>query len=186
VRNIFDYLEQHPGHYFSSLRAIVETAERGPWHNVGGQLMKEETLTDLKNRIRSGAINSWAELHENYRTIGEQYAIDKLQHAIASLLYIEEKTARDFTPAFLKECLLQSVHIQTFLTEGIYHSRSKDYQNPFRRMTYENEAEMEAVIGKLDDNSFIKQTLSELKLYKKNVSGLIEEWGLSSNPVVEQ
>lgn len=186
VRNILEYLEQHPGHYFSSLRAIVETAERGPWHNVGGQLMKEETLTDLKDRIRSGAINSWGELHENYRTIGEQYATDKLQHAIASLLYIEEKTARDFTPAFLKECLLQSVHIQTFLTEGIYHSRSKDYQNPFRRMTYENEAEMEAVIGKLDDNSFIKQTLSELKLYKKNVSGLIEEWGLSSNPVVEQ
>lgn len=186
VRNILDYLEQHPGHYFSSLRAIVETAERGPWHNVGGQLMKEETLTDLKDRTRSGAISSWAELHENYRTIGEQYATDKLQHAIASLLYIEEKTARDFTPAFLKECLLQSVHIQTFLTEGIYHSRSKDYQNPFRRMTYENEAEMEAVIGKLDDNSFIKQTLAELKVYKKNVSGLIEQWGLSSNPVVEQ
>jgi hypothetical protein len=186
VRNIFSFIEQQPGRYFSSLRAIVETAERSPWHNVGGQLMKEETLTDLKDRIRTGAISGWDELHENYRTIGEQYTIDKLQHAIASLLYIEEKTARDFTPAFLKECLLQSVHIQTFLTESIYHSRAKDYQNPFRQMTYENEAEMDAVIGKLDDNSFIQQTLAELKTYKKKVSVLIEEWGLSSTPVVEK
>ncbi|UPK71605.1 DUF4954 family protein [Chitinophaga filiformis] len=186
VRNILSYLEEHPGQYFGSLRAIVETAERGPWHNVGGQLMKDETLTDLKDRIRSGAINSWAALHENYKIIGEHYATDKLQHAIASLLYIEEKTARDFTPAFLKECLLQSVHIQSFLTEGIYHSRAKDYQNPFRQMTYENEAEMEAVIGKLEDNSFIQQTLADLKMYKKKVSGLIEEWGLSSAQVVEQ
>jgi hypothetical protein len=186
VRNIFTYIEQHPGRYFSSLRAVVETAERGPWHNVGGQLMKDETLADLKDRIRTGAISSWAELHENYRTIGEQYTIDKLQHAIACLLHVEEKTARDFTPAFLKDCLLQSLHIQTFLTEGIYHSRAKDYQNPFRRMTYENEAEMDAVIGKLDNNSFIQQTLAELKAYKKKVSVLIEEWGLSSTAVVEQ
>ncbi|PWV49516.1 DUF4954 family protein [Chitinophaga sp. S165] len=186
VRNIFNYIEEQPGRYFSSLRAVVETAERGPWHNVGGQLMKEETLADLKDRIRTGAISNWADLHESYKTIGEQYALDKLQHAIASLLHVEEKTARDFTPAFLKECLLQSLHIQTFLTEGIYHSRQKDYQNPFRRMTYENEAEMDAVIGKLDDNSFIQQTLAELKAYKKKVSVLIEEWGLSSTPVVEK
>ncbi|MCF6403627.1 DUF4954 family protein [Chitinophaga filiformis] len=185
VRNILSYLEEHPGH-FTSLRAIVETAERGPWYNVGGQLMKEETLLDLKDRIRSGAVNSWAALHENYRIIGEHYSTDKLQHAIASLLYIEDKTARDFTPSFLKECLLQSVHIQTFLTEGIHHSRAKDYQNPFRQMTYESEAEMEAVIGKLEDNSFIQQTLAELKQYKKKVSSLIEEWGLSNAAVVEQ
>ncbi|PSL29985.1 DUF4954 family protein [Chitinophaga ginsengisoli] len=186
VRNILSYQEQHPGHYFSALRAIAETAERGPWYNVGGQLMKEETLMDLKNRIRSGEIDGWNTLHENYKIIGEQYAKDKLQHAIASLLYIEEKTAREFTPSFLKECLLQSVRIQTFLTEGIYKSRAKDYQNPFRQMVYENETEMEAVIGKLEDNSFIQQTIAELKGYKKKVSGLIEEWGLSAAPVVEQ
>lgn len=186
VRNILSYIEQNPGHYFNALRAIVETAERGPWHNVGGQLMKDETLSDLKARIRSGEIGSWHALHENYKIIGQQYAIDKLQHAIASLLYVEEKTARDFTPAFLRECLLQSVHIQTFLAEGIQHSRAKDYQNPFRRMTYQNEAEMEAVIGRLDDNSFIRQTITELKEYKKKVSGLIEEWGLSNAQMVEQ
>ncbi|TWW01041.1 DUF4954 family protein [Chitinophaga pinensis] len=178
VRNIFSYISQDETHTFTTLRGIVETAERGPWHNVGGQLMKEETLTDLKNQIRTGAINSWSVLHENYKTIGAHYAMDKLQHAIASLLHVEEKKARDFTPAFLKDCLLQSLHMQTYLTESIYHSRAKDYQNPFRQMTYENEAEMEAVIGKLDDNNFIQQTLADLAAYKQQVSRVIEQWKL--------
>jgi hypothetical protein len=178
VRNIFSYIATDETHSFTTLRGIAETAERSPWHNVGGQLMNEETLADLKNRIRSGAIDSWPQLHENYKQIGENYAMDKLQHAIASLLYVEEKKARDFTPAFLKECLMQSLHMQTFLTEGIHHSRSKDYQNPFRQMTYESEAEMETVIGSLEDNSFIQVTIAELAAYKKNVSEVIEKWKL--------
>jgi len=178
VRNIFSYIAQDETHNFTTLRGIIETAERGPWHNVGGQLMKEETLADLKNQIRTGAIKGWSELHENYRTIGAHYATDKLQHAIASLLHIEEKKARDFTPAFLKDCLMQSLHMQTYLTENIYRSRAKDYQNPFRQMTYENEAEMEAVVGKLDDNSFIQQTLADLATYKQQVATLIEQWKL--------
>ncbi|MBW8683948.1 DUF4954 family protein [Chitinophaga rhizophila] len=178
VRNIFGYITADTSHNFTSLRGIVETAERGPWHNVGGQLMKDETLANLKQQIRSGDIGSWKQLHEHYRQIGEHYALDKLQHAIASLLYVEEKKARDFTPAFLKNCLVQSLHMQTFLTEGIYGARAKDYQNPFRQMTYENEAEMDAVIGKLDDNSFIQQTLADLAAYKQQVSDVIAHWKL--------
>lgn len=41
-------------------------------------------------------------------------------------------------------------------------------------MTYENEAEMNAVVGKLEDNSFIKQTQEELVTYKQKVKSLIK------------
>jgi len=177
VRNILAYVETNDAS-FKTLYHVVENAERDQWHNVGGQLMRDDTLSDLKDKIRTGAIGSWTALHEAYQSIGAHYATDKLQHAIASLLYIEEKIARDFTPSFLKECLLQSVHIQTFLTDGIYSSRAKDYQNPFRQMTYDNTAEMEAVIGKLEDNSFIQQTAADLKHYKHQVSSVIEKWAL--------
>lgn len=177
VRNILAYDKAHDTS-FKTLFHLAESAARDQWHNVGGQLMKDDTLTDLKDSIRTGAINSWSQLHDTYKTIGEHYAVDKLQHAIASLLYIEDKIARDFTPAFLKECLLQSVHMETFLTEGIHSSRAKDYQNPFRQMTYDDKAEMEAVIGKLEDNSFLQQTTADLKNYKQQVSCLIEKWAL--------
>lgn len=176
VRNIFSYLKTHPDASFASLQTIANTAERGPWCNVGGQLMKLSTLQLLKDNIRSGKINSWDQLHENYRQIGEQYPLDKLQHAIGAVLFIQER--KDFTPAYLKESLLSSVATQELITDNIYRSREKDYQNPFRKMTYENSAEMDVVTGKLESNSFIQQTIADLKSYKENVSALINEWHL--------
>lgn len=171
VRNIFSYSDIT----LDALQAIANTAQRGPWCNVGGQLMKASILDGLKNDIRNGTISSWPQLHEQYRLIGEQYPLDKLEHAIACLLFVQEQS---FTPAFLKECLLSSVATQELLTDNIYRSREKDYQNPFRKMTYENDAEMDIVIGKLESNSFIQQTISDLKSYKEKVSTLITNWNL--------
>jgi hypothetical protein len=176
VRNIFSYLHTHPDASFASLQTIANAAERGPWCNVGGQLMRASTLQLLKDNIRSGKINSWDQLHENYRQTGEQYPVDKLQHAIGSLLFIQEK--KDFTSAYLKESLLSSVATQELITDNIYRSREKDYQNPFRKMTYENSAEMDAVTGKLESNSFIQQTIADLKSYKESVNALINKWHL--------
>jgi hypothetical protein len=179
VRNILAYLSsgsaESPSHSFDSLLTLVRTAERGPWCNVGGQLMRADTLDALKDRIRKGEINGWDHLHQQYREIGATYAIDKLQHAIASLLYIQEKTAADFTAEYFAECLQKSLQMQEFLTESISKSREKDYKNPFRQMTYENEAEMNAVIGSLEDNSFIKQTKTELVAYKEKVQHWLQE-----------
>lgn len=181
ARNIMALQEQQPDITFSRLYEIVKSARRSVWYNVGGQLMKEDALTDLKNRIRKGQISSWDQLHENYRTIGEQYASDKLQHAIASLLFIQDKTAEDFTPAFLHECLLKAGYTQTYLTENIYKSREKDYENPFRNMTYENKKERDIVVGKLEDNSFIQQTKEELVLFHQKIDSLINQWSLQVN-----
>jgi len=176
VRNILSYLKTHTDASFASLQTIANTAERGPWCNVGGQLMPASTLQLLKDNIRNGKINSWDQLHENYRQIGEQYPLDKLQHAIGAILFIQER--KDFTPAYLKESLLSSVATQELITDNIYRSREKDYQNPFRKMTYENSAEMDIVTGKLESNSFIQQTIADLKSYKESVSALINKWHL--------
>ena len=70
---------------FSALQAWCRNVKRGAWFNAGGQLMKAETLEDLKNRIRKGKIGSWPQLHEAYREIGASYEQDKLQHALACL-----------------------------------------------------------------------------------------------------
>jgi hypothetical protein len=37
---------------------------------------------------------------------------------------------------------------------------------------------MEAVVGRLEDNSFIQQTVADLKLYKKQVKALVKDWEL--------
>jgi hypothetical protein len=174
VKNVMQFVETNEIKTFEAIHNIALTAQREPWYNVGGQLMPASTLHALKEEIREDKISSWADLHEQYQEIGKQYATDKLQHSIASLLYIHEKTIADFNADFFVECLQASIQTQTVLTEGIYKSRAKDYENPFRKMTYENEAEMDAVVGKLDDNSFIRQTQEDLLTYKQKVKALIK------------
>ena len=43
----------------------------------------------------------------------------------------------------------------------MYESRKKDYDNEFRNATFRNEAEKLAVVGKIDDVSFVKQIRKE-------------------------
>jgi hypothetical protein len=56
-----------------------------------------------------------------------------------------------------------------WMMKGIHDSRLKDYTSPFRKMTYENEQEMEIVTGKFSDNTFILQQQQELEALKKTV-----------------
>jgi hypothetical protein len=46
----------------------------------------------------------------------------------------------------------------SWMVKGIYESRAKDYANPFRRMVYESQKEMEKVVGRLKDNAFIRNS----------------------------
>jgi hypothetical protein len=64
------------------------------------------------------------------------------------------------------------------MVKGIYDSRAKDYYNDFRKMVYETRKEMEKVIGKLEDNSFINQQVDELKQFKKTIAGISKTFKL--------
>ena len=55
------------------------------------------------------------------------------------------------------------------MNDGIYKSREKDHTGHFRKMMYENDEEMNKVIGNLDENVFIKQQQAELKKLKMTV-----------------
>ncbi|WP_298734099.1 DUF4954 family protein [uncultured Chitinophaga sp.] len=178
IRNILLHVAAGNITSFADLQAIAKTARLSSWINVGGQLMKAATVEDIKSRIKKGKINGWAQLHETYKQAGQTYAYDKLQHAIASMLFVQDKTFKDLTPDLFMQNLQQSVATMEKLTDNIYRSREKDYQNPFRKMSYESEAEMETVVGKLDDNTFIKQTVTDLEAYKKQAKTLITKWGL--------
>ncbi len=163
---------------FLALQAALKGAKREPWLNIGGQLMKAETVDTLKTKIKKNRISSWPQLHEAYREAGNEYAADKLQHAVASLLEIKEVPLKNFTPADLAQWLQDSIQTMEWITAGIHHSREKDYKNPFRKMTYSSDKEMNTVLGSLEDNSFINQTMNDLADYKTRVRKIINEWEL--------
>jgi CRISPR/Cas system Type II protein with McrA/HNH and RuvC-like nuclease domain len=43
-------------------------------------------------------------------------------------------------------------------------------------MVYENQEEMNAVLGKIEDNQFIQQELAQLDLFKKEVKKLMKKF----------
>ncbi len=93
----------------------------------------------------------------------------------ASLLEILKLTPRRFTKKVFLKLLQQSMLTKEWMTNAIYESRAKDYQNPFRQMVYSTEQEMEKVIGKLKDNTFIVQQSEDTAAFSKKAAGIIQQ-----------
>ena len=72
----------------------------------------------------------------------------------------------------------ESLATREWMVKGIYESRAKDYHNEFRKMVYETKKEMEKVIGKLEDNVFIRQQLEEIKQFRKKLNSAIKNFKL--------
>ncbi len=157
-------------------KSIPTRIQRSKWLNVGGQLMTVADADKLKNEIKRDRIDSWNSVHDFYRKCGANYKRDKLIHAYTSLLEIENITSKQFTPSVFKILLEKSVATKTWMSKEIYKSRAKDYANPFRKMIYDTNEEMNAVIGRLEDNQFIQDQLAEVDAYKKIVKSLIKKF----------
>lgn len=173
ITQLLRFIKENEFHSLQDiLAALPAKPVRGEWSNLGGQLMQEETINTLKEKIRNGRIKSWDAVHEFYQAQGKKYKQEKLYHALASLseitgIRLKKMDAHQFT-----NLLNSVVATKEWLTKGIHDSRAKDYKNPYRKMVYESIGEMNAVIGKLEENSFIKQQVSELLFFKKEISSL--------------
>jgi NDP-sugar pyrophosphorylase family protein len=151
---------------------------RTEWANIGGQLMPQISVDTLIQNIHTAKIKSWDDVHTFYKKNSEIYEEQKFQHAFASLIEVLKISPRNFSKQLFKELLDQALATKEWMVKSIYDSRAKDYHNEFRKMVYENKAEMDKVIGKLEDNVFINQQKEELKLFKKKVSNLVKTFQL--------
>jgi signal peptidase I len=153
-------------------------AKRNAWENVGSQLFPKASIDTLVKQIHSDRINSWDEVHDFYKKNGELYKEQKLQHGFASLLEINKLTPKRFDKKVFKALLDQAAATREWMTKAIYDSRAKDYHNDFRKMVYTSQKQMDKVLGKLDDNSFINQQKEEFKRFRKQVTNLVRSFKL--------
>jgi hypothetical protein len=151
---------------FKGLQEKLLYVKRTNWLNIGGQLMPEDEVELMKNNIRQNEIKSWDELHAYYKSAGQKYQQQKMQHAITCLCEIENIQPEKISQEKINEWLDKAVEISSAITEKIIQSRKKDYTNPFRQMVYNSKEEMNHVIGNFDDNSFVKQKQNELENFK--------------------
>src|SRR6185437_2239229 len=175
ITQLIDHITKNKFLSFEDFKkSIPVKIQRAKWINVGGQLMTIADVDKLKNDIKRNKINSWSHVHDYYRQKGADYEKDKLVHAYTSLLEIVNITSKQFTQDAFISLLEKSIATRIWMGKEIYTSRAKDYTNPFRKMVYDNNDEMNAVVGRLEDNQFIQDQLAETDKYKKLVKGIIK------------
>jgi hypothetical protein len=175
---LVSFIERQNISSFEQLTASLQKPVRNKWLNIGGQLMPEPSVKKLIRDIHTGKIKSWDEVHTFYIDNSRQYAEQKLQHAVASMLEIGKLTREQFSKKIFLEILQKAVATKEWMTRNIYESRAKDYESEYRKMVYDTQKEMDKVIGKLKDNTFIIQQREELKQFKKQVAGIVKSFGL--------
>jgi hypothetical protein len=176
---LLDFIRQFPCKtYEELLDALPGSTPLHPWVNAGGQLIRDSELQKLIAQIHAGKIRSWEQIHLFYVRQGDHYPADKLVHALAALKQITGVTLRKGGRNGFALLMRQSIATREWMTKEIYTSRAKDYTNPFRKMVYDSPEEMDAVIGRLQDNSFIRQDKDAAKKYRKEIEKVLLQFGL--------
>jgi hypothetical protein len=174
---ILKHINIHKTESFDDLvKQLKFKSVRSNWLNIGGQMILADEMEKLKKNIKSDKIKSWDDVHRFYETQSGNYEQDKTTHALSSLMELRQTKSKDFTPEFFKSLLKDSMTIKKWMTENIEVSRAKDYSSNFRKMMYENDEEMNQVIGKLDENNFINAQKTAFGIWEKNINSLIKKW----------
>ncbi len=159
----------------NALQELKLDVENLTWINIGGQLIPEKKVKGLIQKIKSSEIENWNQVHKFYETESDKYNSRKDLHAMSCLEKLTQKSFSKISTNQFINWLDTYLEIKKDITLRIQNTRAKDYANPFRKMVYENEAEMNTVIGNLADNSFIKEQKNLLKQLETKIAGLKKE-----------
>lgn len=146
----------------TKIKAIKTTSAAMDWMNIGGQLIPSKSVQTMLQQIKTDKLNHWDEVHQFYQQETDKYLAKKNTHALHCLEFIQGESISGLSVKKINAWLDRYQAIKEEVTGKIKSSREKDYINPFRKMVYENQAEMDAIVGDLNDNSFIAQQEGDL------------------------
>lgn len=169
VQTLMSYSLEH-GLPFAELIEHMGLEPRGAWVNLGGQLLRESDLDAIKQGILSGDLAGWEELHREYGRLGELYPVLKARHAFGSLLEIEELDLDRLTLPRWHTLLTAAEETMHRINDLTRESRLKDYMNPFRKIAYDSQEEMNAVVGTIEDDTFIAQIAGQTEDFGRRVA----------------
>ncbi len=175
VKTLVGYFSERPEARFEDAREVLEGPRSTGWENLGGQPVPLERVDRLVAEIRDGRLPSWDSVHRAYATLWEEYPLDKAQHAWATLC--ELKGVPDlWRETFIKE-LMRFSETTRFVEEQVWLTRSKDFQNRFRKATFRDDDELRAVLGSPDSVPFIRQVRADMERLRGQVDALVDRLG---------
>lgn len=115
------------------------------WVNIGGQLIAEQDMTRLIADIENSTLDSWDAIHGRFNDLWQAYPAAKQRHCYQVLCLLSQRQHLDASE--WNRYLAEYQRIQQYITDQKVLSRKKDDENEFRKMTYWNDAELNAVLG---------------------------------------
>ena len=138
-------------------------AER--WVNCGGQPVAAADLDALRADIVSGKLGSWDAVHSRYDELWAGYPKMKARYALFAIERALALKAGSLGMEGWRSILGSAKATFASVCDAAWSSRRKDYEDPFRRMLYESDEEMVAVLGRIEDNSFLNDFSKQTKAY---------------------
>ena len=140
---------------------LVERIRKLPlyteWENVGGQIIPSEKIQELFASIKSGAVNNWDAVHQFYKLCECSYEQYKVRYALYLLEQLYSRPIEDFSVDLYRNITDDVSLVAYDIYNASLKSREKDYTDYYRNMVYRSEKEMDAVIGPLEDNAFLRK-----------------------------
>jgi len=168
----------HPSKKFEDSLGEVIAEYKKPersWHNIGGQIISGNEINGIIKNVKNDKIKSWDKMHKSYNKSWEKYKINRRNHGIFSLLNIRNMKINQLTPLTLRSILEEEIENAKTLLKWTFESRQKDYNNEFRKATYRNEKEMNAVLGPISENSFLKDNKKTTENYISQIDSIIKK-----------
>jgi hypothetical protein len=166
--------DKRPADSFQAFQAAHPESIALDWVNLGGQLVSGAKTAALTDAICRGELNSWQEIHGEYRRLWREYPLDKALNALQVLRFLESAPENGTISAERWKALVSgTLETRRYIEEQVYRTKLKDYTDPFRQITYRNSAERDAVLGKLEDNPFLAIVHEESKAFREMASGII-------------
>ncbi|UKJ05956.1 DUF4954 family protein [Solitalea lacus] len=179
IKTLIQYAKTHKLVNLKQIIARLGDCKRSKWVNLGGQLVSEHDLNELKDRIKDGSLSSWNMIHDHYNYLHRFYEQRKAEYAFAALKDLHIVGSLEEIEEKWNKWLDWAIEIAAKVKDRTFESRNKDYMNEFRKLPYDNEKEMEVVLGNINDNEFIKTVqnsyllfLEQVALYKNKVNAL--------------
>lgn len=174
ARSLMEYCSAHKIKKLnaSAVQKITAIDLYTKWTNAGGQIIPSKKVDELCAKIKAKKINSWQAVHAFYDACQESYGDWKARYSIYLLEQLYSRKIQDFTKEIFKDIIADVTVVSNDMLSDSYYSRKKDYDDPFRQMTYGDEEEMTAVLGSLNDNSFLRDLKAQTALFNERLNSL--------------
>lgn len=170
---LLDNLAANPPEPVSDIGGRLPPPLRSRWVNLGGQLVPETVYNAFREDLRTGRIQGWEQVHAFYRTQSDAYDGHRLAHALGCLSEMDCLPPEGITAKTLAAFAAEVMDTGRWIHQGVLDSRRKDFSNPFRQMVYTNDAEMTAVLGPADENTFLRDHATALQDREERIARLL-------------